>query len=196
MGASREIAKENAQAATRNEVVTTILCTMALRREELSVAKWGDLSKQNNRAVLRVHGKGRKVAVIDVPRPVLNALDRWRRMIEPDELHPAPESPLVRRIWKGGRVAKGGLSADGIWYIVERASSYAGLGHVAPHDLRRSVAGALHESGVDIHVISRLLRHSNIAVTERYLSRLPRPNEGAILMSEALGLEQEWPGYD
>ncbi len=195
MNASKAIATQHTQ-AVRNEVVTTILCTMALRREELSVAKWGDLSVQNNRAVLRVHGKGRKVAVIDVPRPVLHALDRWRRLIQPNALHPPPESPLVRRIWKGGRIAKSGLSADGIWYIVEQASSHAGLGHVAPHDLRRSVAGALHESGVDIHIISRLLRHSNIAVTERYLSRLPRPNEGAILMSEALGLDQTWHGYD
>lgn len=185
----------------RNQVVTSMLCTMALRRDELSSAKWGDLSLQNNRAVLKVHGKGRKVAFIDVPRPVLRTLHQWRTAITPDQLHPEPESPLVRRIWKGGRIAKHGLAVDGIWLIVTQSAEFAGIGHVAPHDLRRSVAGALNESGVPVETISRLLRHSNITVTEKYLSRLPKVNEGAVLMSDALGLEDDdfaadWPGFD
>jgi integrase len=198
MAAGKEIATSENQ-AFRNEVILKTLCTMALRREELSAARWGDLTLQNNRPVLRVHGKGRKVAMIDIPRPVLKALDRWRKVVTPDALHPEPHTPLVRRIWKGGRISRNGLSPDGIWLIVDQAAAYAGLGHVAPHDLRRSVAGALHEAGVPVDQISRLLRHSGIAVTEKYLARLPHANEGAILMSEALGLERDladWPGFD
>jgi integrase len=80
---------------------------------------------------------------------------------------------------------------DGIWLVIDEAAEAAQIGHVAPHDLRRSVAGTLHESGVPIETISRLLRHSNVAITERYLSRLPQRNEGAILMSGMLGLEEE-----
>jgi integrase len=175
----------------RNTVVMMMLCTMALRREELASARWADLSKQNTRAVMRVHGKGKRTAVVDIPRPVLTMLDRWRRVTMPDGNQPAPNSPLVRRLWKGGRVSRFGLSTDGIWYIVDQASLYAGLGHVAPHDLRRSVAGALQESGVAIDKISRLLRHRNVAVTERYLSKLPQVNEGAVLMSDMLGLEDD-----
>ncbi|MFW5771916.1 MAG: tyrosine-type recombinase/integrase [Phototrophicaceae bacterium] len=198
MTAAREIATSEAQ-AVRNDVVVTTLCTMALRREELSAARWGDLSLQNDRAVLRVHGKGRKVAIIDVPRPVLRALNRWRRLVTPGQLHPLPESALVRRIWKGGRVARLGLSPDGMWLIVDQAAAFAGLGHVAPHDLRRSVAGALYEANVPVDKISRLLRHSSIAITERYLQRLPQANEGAVLMSDVLQLDDdlwEWPGFD
>lgn len=196
MASARGIATSPNQ-MRRNDLIITMLCTMALRREELAVARWDDLSLQNNRAVLRVHGKGRKVATIDVPRPVVRALDTWRRAL-PDNAPPSPGSRLVRRLWKGGRIAKGGLSPDGIWFIVDRAAQHAGLGHVAPHDLRRSVAGALYEAGVPVDKISRLLRHSNITVTERYLSRLPHANEGAILMSDALGLEDDpdWPGFD
>ncbi len=191
--ASRQIATSDNQ-ALRNHLVTTILCTMALRREELASARWGDLSLQNDRVVLQVHGKGRKTAVIDVPRPVIQLLNRWRQVIQPT---PTPESSLLRRIWKGGRISKYGLTADGIWYIVGDAAAFADLGHVAPHDLRRSVAGALHESGTPIDKISQLLRHSNVAVTERYLNRLPRRNEGAVLMSDMLGLtddDMSWLG--
>jgi len=162
---------------------------MALRREELSAAKWGDLSLQNNRVVLRVHGKGRKSANIDVPRAVLNAIHKWRMVCAPDSMHPPAHSSLVRRLYKGGGVSRYGLSPDGVWFIVSQAALKAGLGHIAPHDLRRSVAGALQQNGVTIDKISRLLRHSNVAVTERYLSRLPQKNEGAILMSDVLGWE-------
>ncbi|MFN8372250.1 MAG: tyrosine-type recombinase/integrase [Anaerolineae bacterium] len=185
----------------RNKVVITTLCTMALRREELANATWGDLSIQNNRYVLRVHGKGRKHAQIDVPRPVLRALEEWRQVVAPGDPRPAPETPLVRRIYKGklGRVSHRPLTADGIWYIVSESADFAQIGHVAPHDLRRSVAGALQEAGTPIETISRLLRHSNVAVTERYLSRLPQRNEGAVLMSDVLGLNDEgddWPGFE
>jgi len=188
MVAARRIATSDNQ-ELRNHVVMTMLCTMALRRDELASARWGDLTTQNNRPVMRVHGKGRRTAVIDVPRPVLQALDDWRKVVEPSDLYPAPGSPLVRRLWKGGRVSKFGLTPDGIWHITDRVSAHAGLGHVAPHDLRRSVAGALQETGVPIDKISRLLRHRNVATTERYLSRLPMCNEGGVLMSDLLGLE-------
>lgn len=189
MQAARNIATSHNQ-ELRNNVVMTMLCTMALRREELSIARWGDLSLQNNRVVLRVHGKGRKTAVIDVPRAVIQSLETWRRAVAPLERRPPAESPLLRRLWKGGRISRYGLSVDGIWLIIAEASAAADLGHVAPHDLRRSVAGALQESGVSIDKISRLLRHRNVAVTERYLSRLPMRNEGGIMMSSLLGLEE------
>jgi integrase len=190
ISASREIATSDNQ-RLRNHVITGILCTMALRRDELAAARWSDLSVQNDRPVLRVRGKGRKTAIIDIPRPVLAVIDRWHDLLlRAGEFDPG--SALVRRMVKGGRIGKRGISPDGIWLVVGEAAEYAGLGHVAPHDLRRSVAGALHEGGVPIDKISKLLRHSNIAVTERYLNRLPKANEGALLMSDLLGLDGEW----
>ncbi len=188
IAASRAIATSDNQ-ELRNHVITSVLCTMALRRDELANARWSDLSMQNDRVVLRVHGKGRKTAMIDVPRATMSLFIRWGRAVEPAARTPAPDSPLLRRIWKGGRVSKGPVTPDGIWFIVTEAARVAGIGHVAPHDLRRSVAGALEEAGTPIEKISRLLRHSNVAVTERYLSRLPKRNEGGVLMSDLLGLE-------
>ncbi len=198
MTAARQIATSENQ-ELRNHLVATMLCTMALRREELAAARWGDLSLQNNRVVLRVHGKGRKVASVDVPRVVVRGLDRWRVAVSPNAPHPPAHTALVRRIWKGGRISATGVTPEGIWLMISDAARAAGIEHVAPHDLRRSVAGALEEAGTPIEKISRLLRHSNVAVTERYLSRLPKRNEGAILMSDVLGLEDDefddWPGY-
>src|SRR5690606_29810014 len=136
--------------AVRNRVVVTMLCTMALRRKEVAAIRWQDMGLQNNRPVLRVHGKGRKVGLIDIPRPVLRALEAWERCVRSAEKSRAQGSPLARRLWKGGRISRMGLTTDGIWLIVSDAAKAANLGPVAPHDLRRSVAGALHESGVPI----------------------------------------------
>ncbi len=185
MTAAGEIANSPEQTA-RNLLAITMLSTMALRREELCSARWGDLSKQDERVVLRVHGKGRKVAPVDVPPQVLRLIEPWRKLCIPNTQGAFQDSPLIRRIWKGGKVSKGGMTTEGVLLLVNDASKKAGIGHVAPHDLRRSVAGALHESGVPIEKISRLLRHSNITTTERYLNRLPQKNEGALLMGNLL----------
>ena len=123
-----------------------------------------------------------------MPQPLLVTLEDWRAALAQAESQ-GPAAPLLRRLWKGGRISSDGLTTEGIGYLVKRAATQAGLGDVAPHDLRRSVAGALQEAGVTVDVISRLLRHGNVAVTERYLSRLPQRNEGGVLMSDLLQLE-------
>jgi integrase/recombinase XerD len=157
---------------------------MALRREELAEAQWSDLTTQNDRPVMLIHGKGSKAIYVDVPKSVMQTIDLWSIYVQP-----APDTPLVRRVWKGGIIGEKGLTTDALWRIVNGAAKHAGLGAVAPHDLRRSIAGSLQLSGVSIDKISQLLRHSNVAITKRYLSKLPQQNEGAVLMADLLGME-------
>ena len=166
MNAARENSTSSNQ-LLRNSVAMMMLCTMALRREELSVARWGDLQRQGDRIFLNIrNGDG----AVEVPSKLLKVLTNWRDAIG----EPASESPLIRRIWKGGRIAKDGLSPDGIWLIVKDAAHSANLGHVTPDDLRRSVAGGLRDTGHSVEEISQLLRHKSIIITERYLKRIPQ----------------------
>lgn len=196
MRSAEAIAGSPAQRA-RNAVVIRTLCIMALRREELVEILWKDLHSQAGRPVLLVHGKGSKAAMVDVPNSVLEVIDVWTPYILKADTteKPNPNSYLIRRVYKGGHVVNGtqskksGLTTDAVWRIVGAAAEHAGLGKVAPHDLRRSIAGNLEQSGVPVETISRLLRHSNIAVTQQYLSKLPRENEGAIIMSDLLGFK-------
>ena len=151
----------------RNRVVMMMLCMMALRREELSEARWGDIQAHNRRIFLNISGgKGR----VEMPRSLLNALTNWRQAIG----RPGDQTPLVRRIWKGGRIAKEGLSPDGIGLIVKAAAKAARLDAVTPDDLRRSVAAGLRDAGYSTEDISKLLRHKNRAITARYLRRIPQ----------------------
>lgn len=169
MAAAREIATSTNQ-TLRNNVVATMLCTMALRREELSAAKWGDLQLREDGLVVLDMGSG---AYVDMPRPVLAIIDRWRKVLG----QPEAASPLIRRIWKGGRIAKDGLSPDGIWLIIRDAATHASLGHVTPDDLRRSAVANMYNNGMPIEEISRLLRHRSVLITERFLAKLPLGDE-------------------
>ncbi len=164
MSAAREMATSTNQ-MLRNNVVALTLCTMALRREELSAAKWYDITMKDGTVVLSMG----KDDYVDMPLPVVSTVDRWRAVLgEPPE-----HTPIIRRIWKGGRVAKAGLSPDGIWLIIRNAAQYAGLGHVTPDDLRRSAVANMYKNGMPIEEISRLLRHRSLLITERFLAKLP-----------------------
>ncbi len=62
--------------------------------------------------------------------------------------------------------------AASVWDTVTRRASLAGLGHVAPHDLRRTAAGILHravnENGAhyfDLLDIQKVLGHADPATT-------------------------------
>lgn len=172
MGAARDMATSDNQ-RHRNVVIATMLCTMALRREELSAARWGDITLHNGKVILVIGGED----AVEIPRLVLNAIDRWRKAIAGETREPPPASPLVRRIWKGGRIARAGLSPDGIWLIIRDAARYANMDHVTPDDLRRSAAAGLRDAGVPTEEISRLLRHRSVVVTERFLSKLPKSSK-------------------
>jgi integrase len=173
MTAARSMAQSESQ-MLRNQVVVTLLCSLALRREELSAVCWGDMTVLNAKPVLRVEGDS-----IELPRHIITLLDRWRAAVKRDSSEPTAQSPLVRRIWKGGRIGKQGLSPDGIWLVIRDAAIAAGLDHVAPDDLRRSVVANLRQAGVSVEDISRLLRHRSRIVTERFLAKLPDKSDEA-----------------
>ena len=64
----------------------------------------------------------------------------------------------------------------------------AGLGHVAPHDLRRSFAGFLDDRGADLRTIQTALRHGSPDTTVRHYL-IPNPTR-ALRAVEALQLRE------
>jgi integrase len=93
-----------------------------------------------------------------------------------------PSGPVVCRQKPGGGV--GHLSwgrplryPSGIQKILAIRAAQAGLGHMSPHDLRRTAAGILHravsDDGAhyfDLLDIQKVLGHANPATTMRFLS--------------------------
>jgi site-specific recombinase XerD len=50
--------------------------------------------------------------------------------------------------------------------FVEQACTKAGISKVNPQTLRRSAATTMLESGIPIHVVSRIFGHASIRITE------------------------------
>lgn len=75
--------------------------------------------------------------------------------------------------------------------LLGRLKERAGIeGRVYPHGLRHTFAVELHFRGVDMVTISKLMGHSSIAVTQRYLDHLTNSQAIARLT------ELDWPDLE
>ncbi len=73
--------------------------------------------------------------------------------------------------------------------LLHRLAGRAGVDkRTHPHGLRHTFADELRAAGVDVVVISKLLGHSSIAVTSRYLDHLT--NDRAVAALEAVELPE------
>ena len=58
-------------------------------------------------------------------------------------------------------------------YLCQEAALRAGIGRpITFHDLRRTFGAMLIESGVDIYMVSRLMGHSDVRITEKVYAPL------------------------
>jgi integrase len=162
----------------RDELVLR-LGLAGMRVSEIVHLRVGDLKGGHDPTIAWVGKKGRprKVSI----GPGLQALldDYLDRYVDALDRPLRPSDPVVCRQKPGagvGRVAWGRPFKQpcSVTRIVADGAERAGLGHLSPHDLRRSAAGILHravdETGAhhfDLLDIQRVLGHANPATTMR-----------------------------
>lgn len=146
-------------------------------------------------------GKGNRPRRLSSGPAFSTALIRWmelRRKQCPPSRDDALLLPNVSATCQRGRTPRldwhstRTLAKSTIWTIITTRASQAGLGHVAPHDLRRSCASILHKSVTtdgahrfDLLDIQRVLGHADPATTMRsYLE--PMDSEVCTRAAQAL----------
>ena len=78
---------------------------------------------------------------------------------------------------------KGRLSTDAINDIISKYKQSAGIDkHLTAHALRKSAATELIKKGVDITTVSKILGHSSISTTQKYIAELSEEKERATNM--------------
>jgi len=70
-------------------------------------------------------------------------------------------------VTKGGKLTYRDVSPQLIYRVVQKRHLEAGIAEFTPHDLRRSHISDLLDEGVDLAVITRQVRYSNVPTTAR-----------------------------
>ena len=128
-----------------------------LRATEVTRLRVTDID--SGRMCIRVEqGKGQKDRYVPLASHLLAQLrEYWRQQRPPQWLFPGPRIDRP-------------MSRDGAWYIYTKARDRAGITKAGGiHLLRHCFATHLLEAGTELAIIQRLLGHSSIRSTFRYL---------------------------
>jgi site-specific recombinase XerD len=161
----------------RNRALLTLLYRSGLRIAEALALKPSDIDLGRHSARV-LHGKGDKATVRGFHPSADDALARWMDTRRGLGLR---NGPLFCTLQGGD------LSDRYVRNLLKRLAGQAGIDkRVHPHGLRHTFADELRAAGVDVVTISKLLGHSSIAVTSRYLDHLT--NDQAVSALQGVNL--------
>jgi integrase len=111
-----------------------------------------------------------------MPTWVKVAIDAWTAAAN------VTEGSVFRPVNRADEVRGAALSEKVVWQLLQPYAQAAGLGGIAPHDLRRSCAKMCRAAGGELEQIQLLLGHASVQTTERYLGTkqdlVHAPNDG------------------
>ena len=151
----------SAQPGLRWLVGRAMLLTLrytGLRLDELVSLRTDEVDLDNRR--ISLVGKGRKFRVVPVPHLLVAALREYVDNVRPR----LPASAYFFANPRGNRRLRGRYGPRALHDLVLEAGTSAGVaGRHFPHRWRHTYATSLIRRGEDIHVVQRLMGHSNNA---------------------------------
>lgn len=170
-------ADDNTLTGKRDSAIIALMVGCGFRRSEIININIGDVDIEQNR--IRVTGKGNKDRANPLPEQLLDRLSLWlsTRKTLPSAMCSAP---LFVRVRRHQSVTCDRLNAQSIYYILNKRGVSEAIAQFSPHDLRRTFATALFDSGQDIRTVQVALGHENIETTAIYDKSGDKRKETAI----------------
>ena len=164
-----------------------LLCLLGLNGLRISEAigiDVDDLSSDRGHRIVKILGKGSKVAIIPLAPRTAAAVDALVDSLV-DSLvgirSESPESPLFL-----DRSSKR-LSRSAAYSLVKKLAAAAGIRkRISPHSLRHGFARISLEAGVPVREVQQSLRHASISTTQRYLDAMLALEKNATFRVAAL----------
>jgi integrase len=142
------------------DVITAMLET-GCRPGEIRGLQWGDVSLERRELVLKAEKtKTRTARLVPISRRLLGVLEMRRHGPDGQAL---PSSAFVF----GSQIGEPVKSYRPAW---ERARTAAEIDDFHLADLRHEAASRFDEAGVPINFVSKMLGHTSLATTSRYLN--------------------------
>ena len=138
---------------TRNRLLLELMTRGGMRVSE--VLKLTRRDVDGRKLIIRDPKSGKEREVVFIPQKVA---DRLREYVEQNDI--APDQQIFQLTYQGARA------------VVKKVGKLVGI-HLRPHDLRRHAATHASRSGTPIEIVSKvILRHANLATTQRYLGKV------------------------
>ena len=147
----------------RNYAITLTLLDIGVRVSELISLTLEDVKLTEQR--LRVMGKGRKERFVPIGVRVQRAL--WKYIYQ---FRPEPSRPVIENLFLTQRGQP--VTSDRARKMLKKHSEQAGIGHVHPHAIRHTFAKTYLVNEGDMISLQRILGHSTLEMTRRYIALL------------------------
>jgi site-specific recombinase XerD len=172
LAALMAVCNDGTAAGARDAALFALAYAGGLRRSELVSLQVDDWNQDDG--ALTVRGKGNKQRRIPVADGAREALAAW--------LDVRGETPgaIFTRINKGSNITWDALTEQAIYFIMSERAKQANVKDFTPHDMRRTFAGDLLDTGADISTVQKLMGHSNPATTASYDRRGERIKRDAV----------------
>jgi site-specific recombinase XerD len=161
----------------RDRAILAVLLGCGLRRSEVAALTFAHIQQRDGRwCIVDLLGKHGRVRTVPMPTWVNVAIDAWTAAAG------VTEGSVFRPVNRADEVQGAALSEKVVWQLLQPYAETAGLGGIAPHDLRRSCAKMCRAAGGELEQIQLLLGHASVQTTERYLGTkqdlVHAPNDG------------------
>lgn len=153
----------------RNLALLHVAIFTGMRRSELAALRWDDIDLDC--CLIRVRagkgGKARTVALADATDgscQVLRQWQRWQRDLGDFDF----VFPKFTRGKNPTIAANAPMAGETVKTVVKRSAELAGLGHLSPHDLRRTHITLALDNGAPIGDMQAQAGHADAKTTMRY----------------------------
>jgi integrase/recombinase XerD len=181
--------EESEHLQMRDRAILALLLDCGIRANELVTLQIRNVSLDPKDAYVRVLGKGGKWGEVGLGEEARRYVQKYIRLYrEPTIEHEAKERIKTVSLRQATQITaqikqhallivnRSGksLTTRGLWRTIERLGRYAQIEGVrcSPHTFRHTFAVLFWRRTHDIRTLSKLLRHSSIAVTENYLKSI------------------------
>jgi integrase/recombinase XerD len=149
----------------RNKAIIAMLADCGLRAMEIRSLRFSDVKDTS----ILVQGKGDKERMVYISPALKKILIKYERLRRKYFMDKVVHEDRYFLSYQGN-----GLSHYGLHKVILDAGKRAKIKgvRVSPHTFRHFFAVTCLQQGLDLHSLSRLLGHTNVIVTQRYLQSM------------------------